>query len=384
MPIAFASLGLGVLVAGSIGNLNALAIVLATASLGAVMLRLMLTFQQNSAMLAESRREALTDALTGLGNRRHLLADLDAAYESPVRPRVLLAFDLNGFKAYNDGFGHAAGDQLLARLGRALSDAVGNDGRAYRLGGDEFCVLTEGAAFETLREAALSALSEEGQGFAISAAHGSAQIPAEVTDPSQALALADQRTYASKGGSRASAVAQLRDVLVGVLDERAPALSDHGAEVARWAHEVGRRLGLEGESLDELTRAAELHDIGKSAIPDAILSKPGPLSEEEWRFISYGPVTSASTAAATRKGWSPRRSRSARASSPSATRSTRWSATAPTAPQGRRRTRSPSCGGAPGRSLTAAWCTRSVTSSRHQRSRAALRAARTRGSAPSR
>ena len=97
-------------------------------------------------MLAASRDEALTDALTGLGNRRALTRDLDARSPSAERraPLVLALFDLDGFKHYNDTFGHPAGDALLARLGANLARARrGRAARAYRMGGDEFCVLLE-------------------------------------------------------------------------------------------------------------------------------------------------------------------------------------------------------------------------------------------------
>jgi diguanylate cyclase (GGDEF)-like protein len=286
MPTAFATLGLGVLVAGSIASLNPVAVLLGTACLIAVMLRLILTFQQHGRTLQRSRHEALTDALTGLGNRRQLLADLEEACDAPARPRSLLLFDLNGFKAYNDTFGHAAGDRLLARLGYALTRAVGPRGRAYRLGGDEFCALVDAAHADATALAAQLALSDEGHGFSITAAHGRAELPGDARDPSEALKLADQRMYATKNRTRASAaVRQLRDVLVAVLDERERALGDHADDVARWAAQVGRRLGLRGEALDELMRAAELHDIGKAAIPDAILNKRGPLTDDEWAYM---------------------------------------------------------------------------------------------------
>jgi GGDEF domain-containing protein len=89
---------------------------------------------ENHEPLLASRHEALTDALTGLGNRRGLMADLrDASGE------VMLAlFDLDGFKNYNDSFGHGAGDALLARLGERLAETMDGVGAGYRMGGDEF------------------------------------------------------------------------------------------------------------------------------------------------------------------------------------------------------------------------------------------------------
>ena len=293
VPITFALLALGVLVAGSIWHLNMVAIVLATASLAAVMTRLALTFQEHREMLRVSRLEALTDPLTGLENRRQLVSDLDAAL-GDRRHRLLLLLDLNGFKAYNDSFGHAAGDQLLMRLGASLAAAVAPRGRAYRLGGDEFCVLLEAdAASEELRDRALAALSEETPGHAISAAYGSVRLPDEAASTSAALKLADERMYACKSGSPASAaIRQVRDVLLGVLDERGPVDPERAARTAWQAHQIGLRLDLDAEQLDTLVRAAELHDVGLTAVPDAILSQPGPLSDGEWAFVRAHPLVS--------------------------------------------------------------------------------------------
>jgi diguanylate cyclase (GGDEF)-like protein len=156
---------------------------------------------ENRRLLAASREEALTDALTGLRNRRALVADLAAQCPAPGEPPVLLAlFDLDGFKAYNDTFGHPAGDALLARLGGRLAAAVGDAGVAYRMGGDEFCVLApvrdEDPAAVVLRAA--RALADEGDGYAIGASHGSAVLPADGSTPAAALRRADQRMYAHK------------------------------------------------------------------------------------------------------------------------------------------------------------------------------------------
>jgi putative nucleotidyltransferase with HDIG domain len=91
--------------------------------------------------------------------------------------------------------------------------------------------------------------------------------------------------YGEKESRPSSASRQTRDVLLGVLKEREPDLHQHMHEVARLAVAVGRSLGMKPEQLDEVARAAELHDIGKMAIPDTILEKPGPLDEEEFGFM---------------------------------------------------------------------------------------------------
>jgi HD-GYP domain-containing protein (c-di-GMP phosphodiesterase class II) len=110
-------------------------------------------------------------------------------------------------------------------------------------------------------------------------------VPDEAPDATAALVMADQRMYEDKGAGRASAKQQTRDLMLRVLAERHPDLHEHVGAVAALSRAVGERMGIEGELLEGLERAAELHDIGKIAIPDAILNKPGPLDAEEWRFM---------------------------------------------------------------------------------------------------
>jgi diguanylate cyclase (GGDEF)-like protein len=240
--------------------------------------------------LRASRRElqaaATTDGLTGLANRRQLMIDLERrTMRGAANPAVLLLFDLDGFKSYNDTFGHLAGDVLLTRLGQALERSVEGIGRAYRLGGDEFCVLADADARERVELLAPAALADHGDGFSITASYGTVAIPQEAAVANEALLIADQRMYAQKNSGRASAQRQSTDVLLRALAERHPGLEGHIGGVAQLAEAVGRHLGLEGEELDHVRVAAELHDVGKVAIPDAILNKPGPLDADEWAFM---------------------------------------------------------------------------------------------------
>ncbi len=282
---------LGVFVYGNFHHqLTLAALILAIATVLAVCVHLMSTVRENLTMLVSSRRLALTDPLTGLGNRRQLMEDLELACRPGGTSEhwTLVLYDLNGFKRYNDTYGHPAGDALLARLSDKLRAVVAAHGTAYRMGGDEFCVLLRASAAldEELVLTSVSALSERGPGFSIGAAHGEVSIPVEGSDAATILQLADQRLYERKDQTReSSAVLQLRDVLLEAFRERYPDLQEHQRGVGVLALSVGRRLGLDGEELDVLARAAELHDVGKIAIPDAILAKPGPLDAEEWRFM---------------------------------------------------------------------------------------------------
>jgi diguanylate cyclase (GGDEF)-like protein len=291
LPISFALASLGLLTYDHFVPTNALALALAILCLVAVLARLALTFGDNLRMLTASRTEASTDALTGLGNRRSLTCDLQrvAAETSAERPACLALFDLDGFKAYNDTYGHPAGDSLLVRLSGALREAVGTSGSAYRIGGDEFCVLTnpgQGQVDGLLAEAA-AALGERGEGFTITCSYGRVLLPAEAGNAERALQIADERMYVQKNSSRASAGRQSSDVLLRALSERHPSLGDHVKGVVELALAVGERLELPPEEIEDLRRAAELHDIGKVAIPDAILAKPEVLDDAEREYTRH-------------------------------------------------------------------------------------------------
>ena len=290
LPALFALSALGVLAYQAIAPVNAPAMALAMATLGAVIVRMALTYRENLHLLEGTRREALTDALTGLSNRRRLLMDLDelTARADAESPYALIMFDLDGFKAYNDRFGHPVGDALLARLGRNLADTVEGRGRGYRLGGDEFCVVASGEREELVELARAShhALRDTGRGFDITSSFGMVLVPDEAPDTEHALNLADERLYEHKGESRRATVTkETGDALMAVLRETQPGLDGHLNEVATLARNVAAHMGLRPTELDEVTRAAQLHDIGKVAVPSDILDKGGPLDEDEWEFV---------------------------------------------------------------------------------------------------
>lgn len=241
-----------------------------------------------------SSYESLHDVLTGLPNRRRLLIDLSAAVQSatPATSRTLAIFDLDGFKSYNDTYGHLAGDQLLTRTAQRLAEAVSAFGGAYRLGGDEFCVLLDTTQDpDAIIDAGAQAMSEHGSGFAIGASYGIVSIPDDANDISSALQVADTRMYAKKTGTRVAAlITQTRDVLLRATAEHSDDLYAHSLEVGELSRDVARRLGLDAEMLDLTLRTGELHDVGKVAIPTSVLCKPGPLSDEEWVLIRNHPV----------------------------------------------------------------------------------------------
>jgi two-component system cell cycle response regulator len=285
---------LTLLVVAAFVAVTPLAVGLAAGALVVATVRAAWTYLENVHMLRRRAHEAVTDGLSGLGNRRSLMTDLEHAVNDSHdgHASTLVFFDLNGFKRYNDSFGHTAGDALLARIGAALRDVIGAEGQAYRPGGDEFCVLLAGrfGRHERLIASAASALTERGSAFTVNASFGLAIVPDDASSASAVLQLADERMYAEKTSSSRTSRAQTRDVLLQLLNERTPDLHDHVSGVGQLATEVARQFSLDSEQLDELLRAAELHDIGKLAIPDEILHKPGPLNDEEQRFMRQHPI----------------------------------------------------------------------------------------------
>jgi diguanylate cyclase (GGDEF)-like protein len=231
--------------------------------------------------------QATHDPLTGLANRRQLSSDLAAtvASASDASPARLVVFDLNGFKSYNDSFGHHGGDLLLRRLSGALADVVSSFGTCYRLGGDEFCALFPDASDEEVVQRCIDALGEAGDAFSITSSHGSVLVPTEASEPDLAMQLADERMYEEKDSSRVSAGQQTRNLAVRMLGAQEPDVELHSAQVAALAGSVGHRLGLTDGECADVVRAAELHDIGKIAIPYAILHKEGPLAADEWEMM---------------------------------------------------------------------------------------------------
>ena len=156
-------------------------------------------------------------------------------------------------------------------------------GKAFRLGGDEFCVLFPGTHqdIEWARAATSTALRDSGDGFTITCAIGHAELPDEARAPDDILRLADDRMYARKATREAAS--ESTQVLIQALTERDEGLGTHIGNVARLASHIATAAGL-SEAETSLTRlAAELHDVGKLAIPESILGKPGPLDPTSGR-----------------------------------------------------------------------------------------------------
>jgi two-component system, cell cycle response regulator len=202
VPAVFAGVMIGLFAMQYFSATSGLSTVLWASTMTAVIVRLAMSDRENKRLFEQVR----TDQLTGLGNRGRLQVDLPTRFihAADGEPNMVLLFDLNGFKHYNDTFGHAAGDELLTRIGEALLDGLGDAGMAYRIGGDEFCVLLTCAPerFDEMTREAAKAMTAIGPGFEVSASWGAVRVPEEESEPSEALRLADARMYAQKESRR--------------------------------------------------------------------------------------------------------------------------------------------------------------------------------------
>jgi len=148
----------------------------------------------------------------------------------------------------------------------------------------------EGAAGIDVLEEAAAALTEEGESFTLGCSYGAVLLPAEATDPSDALRLADQRMYRKKYSRQRSVARQTTAVVSRLFSESHPELKHHLGSVARYAEATARRLGVAEDGVEQVRAAGELHDIGKMGIPAGILEKRGPLDPQETEFIQQHPL----------------------------------------------------------------------------------------------
>jgi diguanylate cyclase (GGDEF)-like protein len=207
LPFVLTLTSVGVLVYGNLEDINLAALACATATVVAALLRLALSFREVRA-LAESRRQATTDELTGLPNRRYFyerLRDELATAEAQGSPLTLLVADLDGFKELNDTLGHHAGDLLLQQIGPRLLDALSARDTLARLGGDEFAVLLPGsdcdeavAVVERMRAILDDPFTIRGLTLHVAASVGIASFPEHADDGDTLVRRADVAMYQAK------------------------------------------------------------------------------------------------------------------------------------------------------------------------------------------
>jgi diguanylate cyclase (GGDEF)-like protein/putative nucleotidyltransferase with HDIG domain len=274
-------------------------------------------YQRSTHKALRAMRLALTDPLTGLGNHRHfherLQRELTIAQEG-VTAVSLCFLDIDDFKRINDRFGHPAGDRVLSQVAGRLRQG----GEAFRLGGDEFAILMPAAAEQAAVDAARSIVNRIGEldlghigGITVSA--GVATYPQHGADRDALIRLADSALYWAKehGKNRVRVsrpdvveLADLRRLATGAdraarfraagslaraVDTRDAYTGSHSERVADLAARIAERLGMTREEVELARLAGRLHDLGKLAIPEEILRKPGSLTEAERLVLERHP-----------------------------------------------------------------------------------------------
>jgi diguanylate cyclase (GGDEF)-like protein/putative nucleotidyltransferase with HDIG domain len=275
-----------------------------------------------AALVHRLEQQAQRDALTGLLNRRAFREvfelELARAQRAASALTIVIA-DLDHFKQVNDRCGHASGDEALRRVARLLSDGARAVDTVGRVGGEEFALLLPGSAAHGA-EAIASRLGAEVRAefreepVALSMSFGIAAFPEHGSTSGALLGAADVALYQAKREGRDRAVVHgataprapsTLDVaaratgderwlgivlqLAEALDLRHSGTARHCETVGRYAESIARELGMSEAKVARVKLAGVLHDVGKASVPEAILTKPGALTDEERQQVQRHP-----------------------------------------------------------------------------------------------
>jgi HD-GYP domain-containing protein (c-di-GMP phosphodiesterase class II) len=286
-PLAFALLSIALLVYDHLNQrVPALVFWLTLGLIVTVVVRMLETNRRQSRELAQQRRDAVNDRITGLRNRASLEADIAAAVAAPGEGWVLVLLELEGLEAHNDRLGYSAGDDVLRQAARQLVAAVVPlGGIAYRLAASRLAVLVP-IAGRQVGEVVLAATGAQGdEPEALSGrSYGEVTIPSEAPDSETAFQVAGRRLAVHRQRRHRSARRQAHAVLMAALDARRPEGRDQLRVTAYRAIALARRLSLEREEIDDIALAAELQPVGLLAVPDSVLEKEA-LDEAERALI---------------------------------------------------------------------------------------------------
>jgi diguanylate cyclase (GGDEF)-like protein len=276
---------------------------------------------ENARLYAEAEQRARIDQLTNLWNRRHLEERIQVEIGRHSRyggTFSLIILDLDFFKAFNDSYGHLAGDKLLKQLGAVMRDAIRGTDEAFRYGGDEFAILMPQTTLrdayevaERVRDRITSEIKVED--VSVTASFGLASWPVDGVRINEVIAAADIALYYAKqsGGNQSHAISEIlipspkpptkleveQDrsafnlicALAAAVDAKDHYAYKHSQKVREYAVALAKSLELAPADIARLSTVALLHDIGKIGISDEILNKAAKLTGEEWEIIKSHP-----------------------------------------------------------------------------------------------
>ena len=232
------------------------------------------------------------DSLTGLYNRRYYIERLDELKDTKFNPVSIILCDINGLKIMNDAFGHSAGDDLLIEVSNLLKQIFSDKGHVCRIGGDEFVLLLPNTPLHSAQyylEKMKRALdSKYIQGMSVSVSFGLACRDGE-DSLEQVFREAEEQMYKNKLFEVTSHRSESIKTILNTLHEKNPREKKNTKRVSDICIHIGQQLGMKSEELQLLKAISNLHDIGKIAIDEAILNKPGKLNNQEWEIIKRHP-----------------------------------------------------------------------------------------------
>lgn len=238
---------------------------------------------------------SLHDKLTGLYNRAYFEIELNRIDTQRTLPFTLIIGDVNGLKLINDALGHQAGDKLLIKVAEKIRYLCRPEDIIARWGGDEFIVLMPGCdtaaaagVFEQIRDACKNIDGmpiQAGVSFGMASKCDAAEVLGEV------IKEAEDKMYRRKLMDNRSTRSSFLTSLEQTLWTRSHETKEHCQRLQNMVQKIGQLLNLPESELDSLRLLAALHDIGKIAIPNSVLDKPGKLTPEEWELVKKHPET---------------------------------------------------------------------------------------------
>ncbi len=233
------------------------------------------------------------DKLTKLYNRNFFEEELKRLDSERLRPISIIIGDVNGLKLVNDTFGHKQGDKLLADISRILKSCFRREDILARWGGDEFIAIlphtSHSHAQKIIQRIKQQCAEESCRQLTLSISLGCAAKEKPGQNMHDIIKEAEDRMYRHKLIENKSTRSRIISSLEKTLEERDYETEDHMQRMKSLSKKIGEKLHLTEAELDELNLLAALHDIGKIALSDQIILKPGKLTKQEWKAIKKHP-----------------------------------------------------------------------------------------------
>ncbi|PUU93174.1 PAS domain S-box-containing protein/diguanylate cyclase (GGDEF) domain-containing protein [Halanaerobium congolense] len=234
------------------------------------------------------------DSLTDLYNRSYIEKQIQKINREEKLPLAVIMADLNALKLINDSYGHHQGDKLIIKTAKILKSSCRGEDLIARWGGDEFVIILPQTDLKAVkkvvqridRKIADEYLNfENGNKLPLSTALGYAVKKYNYQDFFDILNEAESKMYKNKLTESRNIKNRIVSTLLKSLDKKSQETADHAKRMIATAKKFAEALNLSQAEMEKLISAAELHDIGKTVIPERILNKKGKLSDKEWQEV---------------------------------------------------------------------------------------------------